>query len=242
MHYLKRPFFLFLLAMVLSVLLMRTGGGAAASGRDCGTWNVVSSPNIALTSDALIAVAAISTSDIWAVGETYTNMNQTLIEHWDGTSWSVVSSPSPGSLNNGLFGIARVPGTSQVWAVGNYNSIDNFSMHTLMVHWNGKHWRIVSSPNAGSGTNELFGVAALSVRNIWAVGSYYALVNGVLVTQTLIERWDGRQWSIVSSPNVSVSNNRLYGVASIPRMKQVWTVGYSSTSGPLQTLTEFYCP
>jgi len=66
---------------------------------------------------------AISDSNVWAVG---TNINssgnfQTVIEQWNGTSWSIVSSPDPGSGSNILVGVA---GTSanDVWAVGGYDN------------------------------------------------------------------------------------------------------------------------
>jgi hypothetical protein len=37
---------------------------------------------------SLNAVAAISPTDAWAVGEQ--NLNQTVIEHWNGTVWALV--------------------------------------------------------------------------------------------------------------------------------------------------------
>jgi len=45
MNRLKRPFVSFLFAFALIILLMNTGGIAAASGWGRGTWNIVSSPN-----------------------------------------------------------------------------------------------------------------------------------------------------------------------------------------------------
>jgi hypothetical protein len=59
----------------------------------CGTWNVISSPNVGTTYDVLNGVAAISQNNAWAVGDydndTVPNPLQTLIEHWDGTNWNV---------------------------------------------------------------------------------------------------------------------------------------------------------
>ncbi len=45
------------------------------------------------------------------------NNPQTLIEHWDGSSWSIVSSPNPAGVND-LSAVTAVPGTSDAWAVG----------------------------------------------------------------------------------------------------------------------------
>jgi hypothetical protein len=53
--------------------------------------NIVGSPV-----DLLKGETAMSTSDVWAVGDYYCSNgypSRTLIEHWDGTQWSVVPSP-----------------------------------------------------------------------------------------------------------------------------------------------------
>ena len=56
-------------------------------------WTVVPSPNPASNRNILRGVGSISSNDVWAVGESGT---QSLIEHWDGSAWTIVSSPSPG--------------------------------------------------------------------------------------------------------------------------------------------------
>jgi hypothetical protein len=88
------------------------------------SWSVVPSPNVGLSDNELDGVAAVSASNVWAVGNYFFNSNvfQTLIEHWNGTSWSIIPSPNVGSDNNYLNGVARVPGSSKVWAVGNFKS------------------------------------------------------------------------------------------------------------------------
>src|ERR1043165_7899800 len=55
-------------------------------------WSVVSSPNPDIV-NVLNDVEVVTANDVWAVGF---SQNQTLIEHWDGTSWSGVSSPTGG--------------------------------------------------------------------------------------------------------------------------------------------------
>ncbi len=49
------------------------------------------------SSNFLNGVAAVSANDMWAVGdyESSGSLLQTLTEHWNGTVWSVVPSPSP---------------------------------------------------------------------------------------------------------------------------------------------------
>ncbi|TWT46160.1 hypothetical protein RAS1_26080 [Phycisphaerae bacterium RAS1] len=44
-------------------------------------------------------------------------------------------------------------------------------------------------------------VDAVSPTDVWAVGEYSAVVQGSTQTYTLVERWNGSQWSIVPSPS-----------------------------------------
>src|SRR5436190_2127179 len=61
----------------------------------CCSWSIVPSPSPAPDFSVLYAVAGVSPDDIWGVGNTTGDFGQTpLTEHWDGTTWSVVPSPS----------------------------------------------------------------------------------------------------------------------------------------------------
>ena len=98
------------------------------------TWSVVASP-VTGTSDFVAGIAAVSASDIWAVGYYRTSLDPygpyfTLIEHWNGSAWSIVTSPSPGSMASDLLAVARIPGTQEVWAVGETVGNNNI-YHTL---------------------------------------------------------------------------------------------------------------
>ncbi|HCI81875.1 MAG TPA: hypothetical protein DHW02_19540 [Ktedonobacter sp.] len=199
------------------------------------SWSFVASPNQGSNYDGLSSVAAVSASDVWAVGDFVTSSGfaQTLIEQWNGSSWSIVASPNQSSYDNELYSVTAVSATD-IWAVGAFQSSEFSLDQTLIEHWDGTSWSIVASPNQGSGINGLSAVAAVSATNIWAVG--YAS------SQTLIEHWDGTSWSIVASPNPGTSYNRLYGVAAIPTSSNLWAVGaYSSLSiDQPSTLIEYY--
>jgi hypothetical protein len=123
MNRLKMIMHVCVLATVLTTLVL-TAKVAEAAPLKCGTWSVVPSPNVGSGSNEPSAVAAISASNVWMVGyyQNSSNIAQTLIEHWNGTSWSVVPSPNAGSSHNYLYGVARVPGSSKVWAVGTFRS------------------------------------------------------------------------------------------------------------------------
>jgi hypothetical protein len=205
------------------------------------SWRVVTSPDVGQDNNDLYGVVALSSTDAWAVGSYgspgTSNPGQTLIEHWDGTQWSVVSSQSPGSYDNGLGGIAIVSPTS-VWAVGSTSNIG--PTQTLIEHWNGTQWSVVSSPDPGSSVDALSGVAALGINNAWAVG-YYVVGNNP--GQTLTLHWNGTAWKVVSSPNDGSDNNFLDTVTRIPGTSQVWAMGSHFVTGTDQeaSLALFRC-
>jgi len=167
-------------------------------------WSIVPSPNPGSTANGLKAVAAVSTNDVWAVGYFSSSGDstgrglQTAIEHWNGTQWSAVPSPSPGSIVNILNGVADVS-ANDAWAVG-YSSSGNFSYksqdgpifnfvqeRTLIEHWNGTQWNIISTPNVGPYNNFLSGVARDPHSGaIWAVGAYG---EGYTPERTITEVW-----------------------------------------------------
>jgi hypothetical protein len=78
----------------------------------------------------------------------------------------------------------------------------------------------------------------LSASNCWAVGYYYG---GGIAAQTLIERWDGTSWAIVTSPNISATQyNLLYGMTCASGL-DCWAIGiYYVDPGVTKTLIEHY--
>jgi hypothetical protein len=124
-----------------------------------------------------------------------------------------------------------------IWAVGNsYDSRTSIST-TLIEHWDGTQWSIVSSPNVVP-KDGLSGVTALTASSIWAVGDAY--IASTTTHRALVEHWDGAQWSIVSIPTVG-SSDSLSGIARVPHTKRTWAVGYDKGNTTYQTLTAFSC-
>jgi len=199
------------------------------------TWSVVPSPNNGTLMNELYAVSAISANDVWAVGnytDPQTEDSEALLEHWNGSTWSIVSGPNPGQ-DNFLYAVTAVASNS-VWAVGRFAG--GFpGDQTFIVHWNGKQWSQVSSPNPGSNYNILYSVSAVpGNHHLWAVGY------GFDPSQTLtLEKKQGT-WQVVPDPNPGPMGEWLYGVmATSPT--NAWTVGGYSPDGAIdQTLTEHW--
>src|SRR2546423_13698011 len=85
-----------------------------------GAYDVVPSPNGTGHND-IFNLSALSPSDIWAVGvqTNSSGYDRTLAEHWNGSTWSIVPTPNPGSSHNDLNAVSAVS-TNNVWAVGDY--------------------------------------------------------------------------------------------------------------------------
>ncbi len=189
------------------------------------SWKVVPSPNPG-PDNLLQAVYAASATSVWAVGSYFNGTaGRTLIEHWNGKSWKVVPSPNIGSGSNEFVSV-RGTSASNIWAAG--DAVTSYPVtKNLIVHWDGSHWRVVSSPSVPNSPNFLASVRPQSRTTGWAVGRY---VHGS-ASRTLILRWSKGKWRIVPSPNAGSGTNALRGVvASSPTSS--WAVGdyYNGTA------------
>lgn len=209
-------------------------------------WSIVSTPNPA-SYNILYSITAVSANNIWAVGSYELPINGTssaLVEHWDGSQWSVVSLPQAASSNNVLLLSVSALSAKDVWAVGSYNTAA-YSSNTLVEHWNGLQWSIVSSPTFQTATT-LSGVVALSKDNVWAVGNSFDSSNPNGVSTTLIEHWNGKVWSVVSSPNPNGTYATLNTIAHVPDTSNLLAGGFYALPGSTknnvveQTLVEQY--
>lgn len=136
---------------------------------DGSTWRIVPSPNPGNVEDALYAVTAISTNDVWAVGDVQSsNGNSGLTVHWDGSAWTAVFPPEPG--RHWRTPSDRSGGTFQQRRMGGRVIYSRGFRKPVSQHWNGMRWIPASTPEPGPGA-ELHAVTAAG-GTIWAVGAY----------------------------------------------------------------------
>src|SRR5207249_3824675 len=150
------------------------------------------------------------------------------IEHWDVSSWTVANSANTSITQPNILYSVTCASASECWAVGYSTDFIGTSTvyRTLIERWDGSSWTIVSSPNVTGNTYiYLNAVTCASASQCWAVGDYAAGSAG----QTLIERWDGSSWTIVSSPpNTSSDAYNLFGV-TCESASDCWAVGQTYT-------------
>jgi hypothetical protein len=181
-------------------------------------WQRVPGPSPGAQGNELTAVAAVSATDAWAVGDSDNGQDnsRTLIEHWNGKAWKKVASPNPETgheWQDYLHGVAAISATD-AWAVGyaEHGDLPAGDSSTadvpIIEHWNGTRWKLVP---ASASPVDLDAVTAISARNVWAVGDLGT------------EHWNGKAWTRVSSPDLG--KGFLYGVSASSTRKITLAVG-----------------
>jgi hypothetical protein len=130
---------------------------------DGSSWTIIPNPHSNSNWDKeIVAVAGVASNDVWASGVIQTfNGVQPLFMHWDGSSWSVVSSPGGvAPYFGGRSGLVSIS-PNDVWAVGR-----------TITHWDGTSWNLVDFPAPGIDA-ELHAVAKVSSCDLWAAGDFF---------------------------------------------------------------------
>lgn len=208
------------------VLASFAGGGAAgADPQSTAVWSVDAAKSLPAWGDEpvppfgsgrsdLHAISVLSPKEAWAVGVIGITLDQnasSLVERWDGKSWSVVEIPElPGTELYGVVAIA----SDDVWMVGTHNN----TRESLVLHWDGTSVEQVAAPNPGANRNDLYAVTATGPDDVWAVGS-----KSNSVTDPLTLHWDGTEWSAITAAGTA-SYDELRGVTAVAE-DDVWAVG-----------------
>jgi hypothetical protein len=191
-------------------------------------WTIAKSPNVGSGSNILSGVSCVPANLCVAVGHLIPSggIEQALIETWNGTTWSVASQPglSGASVLNGVSCLAVI---SKCVAVGSSTS-PSYINQTLIETLTGQSWSITSSPNHGTDGSQLSSVSCASATSCAAVGVY---LDSTFDAETMVDSWNGTNWTLASTPNSAFPDNALTGV-SCPKATSVCNaVGLSYTPG-----------
>lgn len=184
-----------------SDLLISTGNNQPYTAHWNGTeWESVpiGTPNDWTAS--LRAVAGVAPDDIWAVGYFYSgkSLSESLTVHWNGKAWSVVKGPNLAGSGSTLYSVAALA-PNNVWAAGFVEDSSGTS-RPLIIHWDGQSWaedRSLDLSRLGAAGGEIYAIAAVSDKDIWAVGSYYDS-KGERTPLSL--HWNGANWRVIPMP------------------------------------------
>lgn len=198
--------------------------GTLAEVWDGHTWTVSPSPTPG-TYDVLTGVSCTSRRSCVAVGSTEgPTQVETLIERWDGHTWTVDPSPNPGTFRNHLLAVSCAS-RSACMAVGESG---NFPGPPLVERWDGHTWTALPSPDLPErccGFAILDGVSCPTPNSCIAVGKFYDDV----IFHTLSERWDGKTWTVLASPNPNTSRRSTNELFSVSCLSATSCVGVGDT-------------
>jgi hypothetical protein len=172
------------------------------------SWAIqsVPSPSEAIKS-GLSGVACTSSFDCMAVGdwtkkEGGGEIASTLVERWNGSSWSIIPSPNvAGYTLSQLYDISCVA-ANDCWAVGRVAG--GKPEAPLAEHWNGSTWSINSPTGLPERrlTNVSCGSSSSCVVTTAANGSPSDLA---------LARWNGSSWSTETAPAPADATKDKYG-------------------------------
>jgi hypothetical protein len=199
------------------------GAFTSASGREeplVEIWNG-SSWSLASTSyppggglSQFLGISCASYRSCLAVGyDSQAGHRQAFAESWLGSAWRLTALPPvpTGATSSWLNAVSCSSGSSCV-AVGTYEN-PHGRMSTLTETWDGMSWSHELSPSPdsvhSSGGSELSSVACLSAVACMAVG--YLTSGGV--AGTLAEAWNGANWTVEATPNVTSGGSQLDSIA-----------------------------
>lgn len=192
---------------------------------------VVSSPTMG-SSGFFEEVSCVSASWCVAVGNyRLEDQNQsfladkTLIEMWDGSTWSVATSADTADLGNYLGSVSCVS-TSFCIAVGHYWT--GGTDQTLIEMWDGSTWSIMTSPDGSVLPNYLTSVSCISEDFCAAVGYFRDMNSSGMTSLSMI--WDGAAWSLAASPDPGGSDTYLNSVACVSSSSCVSAGSYDNGS------------
>ena len=195
------------------------------------SWQVVPSPNPAGGRyDDLTGVSGTSASDIWSVGMEFVNSSRSfpIIEHYNGSAWSLVPSAEPTQVGDLSAVAALTP--ANAWAVGNGHTPAGVNA-PMVQHYNGTAWTEV--PTSVTTAGILSAVAAVSAGNVWAVGSQP--VPAGIGRSGLAMHYNGTSWtaSALPAPRVPVNGEWELSAVSADSASDVWATGFVSNADGL---------
>jgi hypothetical protein len=185
-------------------------------------WNgsVLSATTAATPAAAGVTVSATGMSCVsatWCLAVGATDTTPTAVpfsEMWNGTAWTLVTTPPAATGTGSLLRAVSCAGTGFCEAVGQSNAAGPLNQN-LIETWNGTVWTITTSPNTSTTLSQgLTGVSCFSATTCSAVGQANAASGPSPATLAL--SWNGTAWSIVpNTPNDGTNGTNTTGVSCI---------------------------
>lgn len=194
-------------------------------------WRIVATPALAnVRWSSFSTITAIpGTQQLWTVGSSVpkaSNDGRVLIEKWDGAAWQIVKTPTlpQGLIAGSLNGVVALSATN-AWTVGEGSVATEPAARTLVLHWDGVSWQVMTSLTI---VGALMSVAAANANDVRAVG-YSG--DGNKQETALVLQWDGASWHRITPPTPSGAHfSALTGITT-DGAGAFWAVGSTHVKG-----------
>ncbi len=228
----------FLFPPILILLLlggMLMGSPRAAAGVPSGNWTLGTVAQVA-TSDVLQGIDCMSETMCIGVGYdctascgTGSEVDQTLMELWNGTAWLQMGNPS-GEVTTQVYQLLNISclSASDCWAAGYFNNASGYSQ-PLIMSWNGTVWSILPisdiAGESGTVSYQMTGISCLPAPATFCASS--GMIWNGTNWQTYILTWSGStSWSVAATPSgeTTSANYTLYGISCVSS-SSCWAAG-----------------
>jgi uncharacterized protein YjbI with pentapeptide repeats len=160
-------------------------------------WSQVAIPVALGQGVGLFAVSAVSPSDVWVAGYSYTTGNGVVLQ-WNGTTWTENSPPPSGAPLTGIAASA----SGLVWVVGmNGNATSQSSAYS--AQWNSASWAMMAVP---ANSINLASVT-MSGTSAWAAGETFVKAHSDRAVPEILYSADGGAWQSQRPPDPSASTS-----------------------------------
>jgi hypothetical protein len=196
-------------------------GGLAVSGparASSGAWYQAYQVN---TYGSFSDIAAVSKTNIWAVGDLYGKKGNTIyqpfIRHYAGGGWKAVTIPGSPKFESGQ---VSAPTANDVWVFGlSPSSVAD----SVAYRYDGSRWHKIPVP----AQTYLQGAVALGPRNVWAFGSSGTVFAPGSSVSATVFHWNGAKWQgySLAGGNLIGSVVRIPGTESFLQPASVQAAG-----------------
>jgi hypothetical protein len=224
----------FITILVATGLLISLASPSASAAEQCiGEWSVVPTDHPGGNNAVIRDMAVVSPTDIWAVGDYWTNNSEAFAMHYNGISWTQHPVPLVNEWgSSALWAVAAKDG--EVWAAG-YRvytpSIPNayFGMHIFVLRWNGSQWVAMNTPALGGGSGDhVLDIEIAGPNDVWFFGEGHPIA--VQPQPALAMHWNGSSFSVINTPQVNpqvsgFGNGNSLWAGSALNANEIWAVG-----------------
>lgn len=213
--------------LLTSILLLAALAPRPARSQE--NWTVVPPATLGEGSDCFSGLDGTSPNDVWAVG-TWQNpyVYRSLIQHFDGTSWTKLPTPDTGN-SEALRDVLAISAQSAI-AVGYYIP-SGFTGQPMVMEWNGSAWTLVAAP-VFEGGGDFSAIDRSPAGTVWVSGYLYG-------TAFLARKSEGG-WDIAYAPHVGGERNNFHDLDARSDT-EIWAVGtWSQKQGQRMLLIQRY--